>query len=215
MLWQVAQRTRLFDSVGGPVLTRPGHEVCHKGPIMLGGMRDWIADHAGLSSVVVVLLLLATGMYIAWQSSDHHRAGPVGEAWYYDLSDGTLFAAADAQIPPIDAPSGRYQGVAAHVYTCGTCSDEHRWVAYLETWSDEAKHLIEAAQRGERIDPAHYGDVTTDGHLAKRPTDATWTRFDLLVPSIDLALRTHCDGQPAQRCLPGIPPDIDLLASEP
>ena len=182
---------------------------------MLDVLRNWIADHAGLSIILVGLLLLATGIYTAWRWGDPHPPDPVSEAWYYDLSDGTLFAATAAQIPPIDSPSGSGQGVTAHVYTCATCSEQDRWIAYLETWSAEAKDLIEAARRGERIAPAHYGEVTTEGHLAKRPSDTAWTRFDLLVPPIEQALRTQCNGRPAQRCLPAMPADIDLLASEP
>src|SRR6185369_10256197 len=92
-----------------------------------------------------VIFLIAVGL-------GYNRFGPVAQAastevWYFDLGSNQLFSHME-QVPPIDAPSGPYNGgkggVLAAVYSCGDCKDEaKRFVAWMVTCKPESREQVE------------------------------------------------------------------------
>lgn len=116
---------------------------------------------------VVVLLLLAVGIFIKTRSS---AQGPGdGTAYFYDLTSGELFPASSTLRPPIDAPGGANKGVRAFVYACGECSPTTQKVGYLISITPEARAMMDkpledadpaVLQRGQviAITPEKVGD---------------------------------------------------------
>lgn len=97
--------------------------------------------------------------------------------WYYDLSEGRLYAASLLGIPPLEGIGGeRGDGVKAIVIAPeGECGDaDARRIAYLQTFTDEYKRLkTEARETGVANETADRAFQATST-LVKRVDDAEW-----------------------------------------
>lgn len=114
----------------------------------MGKLREWLNNNSAIVTVAAVLvLLMALGIIIYTQGAG--RRGPTQwQGYYMDLGTNELFAGKSTDIPPVDAPSGANQGVRAHVYGCGDCSEANRFIAYLERYTEKAKQM--------RLNPPQY-----------------------------------------------------------
>ncbi len=100
--------------------------------------------------VISLILTLAAILLVANPlGKDRPLPGTARNVYYYDLNTGELFVADAGLISPIDAPSGVLQGttrgkagVKAYVFTCGTCSPEDRYVAWIEMYTPEAQQTL-------------------------------------------------------------------------
>jgi len=95
--------------------------------------------------------------------------GRGGNAYFYDLSTGTLFNA-DAQTPPIDSPTGS-KGAEAHVFSCGQCDDESaRFTAYIVIYEDDARAELDKANPNiEALEAGHK--------IAEPSTSPKWVTY--------------------------------------
>lgn len=81
--------------------------------------------------VAVVLAVVVVG-FAVYRVAGGKRGGSGNLRWFYDVQTGQLFSHDGNALPPIAAPSGG-EGVRAHVFTCGNCSNAaDRQIAYLE-----------------------------------------------------------------------------------
>lgn len=60
--------------------------------------------------------------------------------YYYDLGTDQLFVAPPADVTPIDAPSGKDNGVRAYVFACGDCSGQ-TFIGWLERTAPAARKM--------------------------------------------------------------------------
>ena len=97
-----------------------------------------------------LLVIAALGWWILPEGTDETPA----KRWFYDLNTAELFAAEASELPPIDAPSGGLEdadgapaGVLANVIRIE--GDEAREVAFLQTYTAEARQLLEASRQGQ------------------------------------------------------------------
>lgn len=67
------------------------------------------------------------------------------DAHYYVPETHEIFVADLMLIPPIDR-HGK-EAVRAHLYGCGDCNDENRFLGYFEKYSDEAKVELQQMHR--------------------------------------------------------------------
>lgn len=107
----------------------------------MGKLREWLNNNSAIVTVAAVLVLLMALGIIIWTQGSGNRLSTNYEVYYMDLGTNELFAGKITEIPPIDAPSGPNQGVRAHVYGCGDCSEANRFVAYLERYTEKAKQM--------------------------------------------------------------------------
>lgn len=98
------------------------------------GFREVIQGNRGALLLVVVLLALSVVIF----SRSRPSKGGGDQRWFYDLQAGKLFAHSVRNLPPVTAPSGG-EGVLAHVYACGECTEAQRTVVYLEKYTDAGK----------------------------------------------------------------------------
>lgn len=133
------------------------------------------------------------------------------QRYFYDLETGAMFAADRRAMPPIEAPSGAGNGVAAVVLGCDGCGDlSSAKPAWLETYTDEAK---QAEAQLATVDPAET-DISTmmakvqDGHLVAAPPEAgeepQWVGIESPqgVQLLDSIRQAACNGGNPQLCLP-------------
>ncbi len=114
------------------------------------GLREAMQGNQMAMGVIAAIVLI-----IAVALITRSGASPPGSAtsrWFYDLQTGELYTESTQGLPPLSRDGGS-EGVLAHVYGCGDCSDGNIDIAYLEKYSDEAK---EAA-------------AVTDNPVAARP----------------------------------------------
>jgi hypothetical protein len=120
----------------------------------------------------------------------HTHSVPV-QYYFYDLSNGQLFAADTSALPPIPAPSGkktpdgRDAGVRAIVFSCGDCKDEkQRYIGYLETFTPEAKEtmisMMKQISTAPSSMPATQGmqDPMMYGRMIMDPQKPGWLTMD-------------------------------------
>lgn len=103
--------------------------------------------------IAIIIVALAVVGTVGWFVMDEGQSGP-DKLWFYDLNTGELYAGQATAVPPIDAPSGSLKnsdgapaGVLASVIRIE--GEEERKVAYLQSFTDEAKRLIEEARQGQ------------------------------------------------------------------
>lgn len=120
--------------------------------------------------IVVALVVVGTiGWFILGEGSDD---GPK-KLWFYDLNTGELFAGNVAELPPIAAPSGDFMGgpagVLASVIKIEGSSEKK--VAFLQTYSPQAKQMIEASRKGQDKGgaPANDGEIMAGTLIALPP----------------------------------------------
>lgn len=116
-----------------------------------------MADQSQVKKIVVAVALLAiAGVLLVTRGGGGSKIS--NQAWYYDVETHQLFAADPGQLPPIAAPSGAGNGVAAQVFTCSSCDEAGRVVVYLESMTERGRALMEdpdlPRQPGEELDAA-------------------------------------------------------------
>ncbi|MCX5659803.1 MAG: hypothetical protein NTW19_08790 [Planctomycetota bacterium] len=162
-----------------------------------------------------VLLLAAAGTLVYFELREP-PAPPVSRlAWFYDLNTDNLFAA-NAESPPIDAPSGPQRdgkpaGVRAYVFACGDCAAEkERQVAWLETftvkptgpgWEPDGRRRPAAPPPPESMaTPSETG-----GSLVKKPEGIRWIRSATEQGKAIQVVADCPDGKPPRPCKPPVP----------
>jgi len=130
------------------------------------GLRESMQNRPALWGGVaaVAIGLAVVGMF---PRSKPPAAPQFGEAWFYDLGSGELFAGKNA-LPPIDAATGAGQGVIAFIYACGACDPASWTLAYIQTFTPQAK----AAMQGPSDTPEQMQakqSASTVGQLVAAP----------------------------------------------
>lgn len=155
-----------------------------------------------IATVVGAIVVLVVSILWVRQTVSAPAESATREAWFYDLTTGTLFKSQAAQMPPIDAPGGVGKGVRAYVYGCGGCSDAQRKLVYLETYTEDARQYLNDPVEG--MPP----DTVERGTLAAIPPETPggeveW--FNGLTGAYLQIISQHenmCDGNPAIACTP-------------
>ena len=131
-------------------------------------------DRRTLAKYIAVGALAAFALLMVFRTVTRDTSP---RAWYYDLSEGRLYAASLLGIPPLEGIGGeRGDGVKAVVIAPeGECSDaDARRIVYLLTYTDEYKRLkTQARETGEANETADRGFQATST-LVKRVDDAEW-----------------------------------------
>ncbi|NQU09161.1 hypothetical protein HQ590_00095 [bacterium] len=150
-----------------------------------------MASHRSLVlGAVAAVVLIAATIHLVWQIRGPRGLAAPSQDWFYDLNTQQLFAAPLGTIPPVAAPSGplpdgKPAGVRAYVYSCGACEPAALYVAYLETYTNEARaRWMAAAQQGTSAadmpgDPNQPFELLAQpedmsGILVRGPDDAEW-----------------------------------------
>jgi hypothetical protein len=188
-------------------------------------LRDWINNNTPLVTVIALVIVVGAIGYIFYSQRTPTFRQP--NQYFYDLGSAApdhidrLFPA-KAQIPPIDAPSGKVMddgspaGVGASVFACGGCDDKsQRFIAYLETYTPEAKQAMlnpgpidpSAAPPpgGGGVGPGAMGPMAAaNGHLVRRVEDTRWYSFmSREGAQIVMEATRRCpEGTPPMPCLP-------------
>ncbi len=166
-------------------------------------IRSYLNNNPAIVTIAAIVLLLVC-LGVIYRTLSGGGGGPrIVDIYFYDLGSGEVFIGPSDSLPPIDAPSGPYNGkpagVRAYVFSCTDCSDENsRFVGYLETYTDEAKAALTS---GEAPDAYEYYD---GGRLIKRPDEEGWARAEseegfALIESVS----TLCPGGVLKPCYPG------------
>lgn len=147
-------------------------------------IRNLMNEYNVVVSLVAVVLTIGALLFLfrtAFPNSSPQNL-PV---YYYDLSNGELFAGPSNQLPPIETPSkgmigGQPAGVRAHVLSCGDCSNpKERYIAYLESFTPEGKKAM--LDPVIPTDPSKGPPMTPmereEGHIFARPTqEGGWAK---------------------------------------
>jgi len=158
-----------------------------------------------LRVVLALVMLIAAGAIFMMTSSRSSRRR-VAEAWYYDLTTGKLFPGPVNQYPPIDAPSGKGQGVLVHVYSCGDCTATERKLAYIQRYSEEAQRAVAAGMNPADPKSAAVMLAVADGQMVAlipaQPGDKPeWVPAVPQGQLIRSSWRANCKGS-ARTCYP-------------
>jgi hypothetical protein len=135
-------------------------------------------------TTLVVLALAAVGFGMTRAV----RLGQTGEAavkvWFYDESEGRLYAVPNDTIPPHRGIGGRAgDGVRAVVITFRQeqGNPARRRIAYLETYGPELKQVLEEVGAARRAGRRYDGDLPGRGSpfmetntLVRRVNELTW-----------------------------------------
>ena len=105
----------------------------------------------------------------------------VNQSWYYDLREKRLFASAVEELPPVNSP-WNHPSVRAHVYACGECTEQDRFIAYIEVFSYESKGTQERIESREQSGKAVPEDdriraIVKDGHGIRGVDGVEWVPF--------------------------------------
>jgi hypothetical protein len=83
--------------------------------------------------VIAVVAIVVTWVVILKPGAS--SAG--GDVYFLDMNTRELYAETKQTLSPSTAPSGA-PGVRAHVFACGECTADSRFVAFVERYTDEA-----------------------------------------------------------------------------
>lgn len=141
-------------------------------------------------------------------ASSTRRRTAIATVYFYDIATGELFAADRAAQPPIDAPSGPGNGVKAIVYACGVCEPANMRVAFLTTYSPEARAAMKAMMHSTDgdVDLKLVNAIET-GTLVASPapggSDIQWVSA-MSLAGITIMGRAGelCGNEPAKPCFP-------------
>ena len=152
------------------------------GNTRLDVIRLWLNKHTVTVTICANIALLCALTTIVLHVRP--RAVPPGPmAYYFNLSDDTLFAARTNEFPPIHTPEtrgyGKRNGVRAFVFSCGDCSktDKQRYIGFLQAFTEDAKSQLQNAGGFKAGSPNSPGPMvpdvmymmSTDGHLVATP----------------------------------------------
>jgi hypothetical protein len=142
------------------------------------GIRQTLGEKKALGIAAAALALILGAVAVAYQVSEMGPAKPAAPQTFYTDDDGkTFFTDSTALMPPFDHKGKT--AVRAYVYEC----NGHRFVAYLERYTDQAKRMVKEleddvknAKPGDKP-PANLAELMNArrfGREVKRPGDATW-----------------------------------------
>jgi hypothetical protein len=170
-----------------------------------------------LLTMVLLLALVAVVRVVGGRGDGGPLPGTARSVYYYDLNTGELFVADAGLIPPIDAPSGVLRGtqdgkagVMAYVFTCGSCSPQDRYVAWIETYTPKARRAL-AEQSSTKQHPLadRQGSAAVSSLVAEvnptDPGDVKWMDLKSQQGSsiVRQATRPCPDKSAPKPCLPG------------
>jgi hypothetical protein len=161
------------------------------------GIRNAIQDKPW-AGITLVVALLAVAIVIRARSS----APKPGSRYYYDLTERRLVTHQPGEeLPPVTLPSGN-QAVMAHVFACGGCDSDGRFIGYLARYSDAFKQAMTQPQEASNQNPQA---IVVDQMIALEPQDGwepQWVSMssDAGHKIID-APRQRCDARPTE-CMP-------------
>jgi len=130
--------------------------------------------------------------------------------WFYDLNTEKLFVADEDEIPPIDAPSGKFPdgqpaGVRAYVLTYFQDPNEsERFIGYLEKYTPEGKKIIFSFQKSRDNVTKELVRQLNKNRFVRTPDDDRWFLTDsnegrLILKQVSLINET---GQIPRYCSP-------------
>lgn len=151
--------------------------------------------------VGAVAVLVLSGLWLR-QTVSAPAESAAREAYFYDLTSGTVFTALAAQMPPIDAPGGAGQGVRAYAYGCGGCSDAQRKVVYLETFTKDAIQFLNDPVAGMAPDTVERGTLAAIPPETPGGEVEWFNGLTSQYPQIISQYEYMCDGKPAIPCTP-------------
>ena len=171
---------------------------------------------ASITGALVLCVILFFGIF---RGNPH--VGVSGEAYFYDLNNGTVFVAAASSIPPIETPSGngpegKPAGVRAYIYSCdedyadfrGMTADQVEesgaFIGYLEKRTDYFKEYMANTERDSTaVDPAVAARMGKQPILIQQLGDQRWVPdVSPRGQKIQQAARQRCPGTPAILCNP-------------
>lgn len=169
------------------------------------GFREIVQQNQPIVAVVAVIVIIGS---VVWMANGGKNSSLPKQVYFYDVGSGELFAADRAAQPPIEAPSGAGNGVKAVVYSCGECSDSSLQVAFVTTYSEEARAAMQkmanAADGGVDVELA---EVIDNGTLVAMPAEGggepQWVSA-VTQEGIQIMGRAGdiCGSQPAKPCFP-------------
>ena len=118
----------------------------------------------------VVLILAVSLFFRSGGDGDFQGDGPA--IYLYDTNSGSLIEGTVDQVPRINEQPAR---VWATVLTCDTCSEDERYVGYLEMFGGQLASQLESATTRDmaRSFIARHQGPESD-YMVKRPDDAEW-----------------------------------------
>ena len=127
-----------------------------------------------IKAVAAIVLLAVAGIMLV----RYLTRKPVisEEAFFYDLSERKLFAAARTSVPPIRGLNNPEEDAvrAVVISTNGDASDRRSWtVAYLEKYSPELKQQMQQAQQ-TGSSPAMGRELSLQHRFVRRLQDGHW-----------------------------------------
>ncbi len=133
-------------------------------------LRRLINEHPRvvLTSFVVAAVIL---IYVLWPDGEQKAIPHIATAYFFDQNTGELLVLPADTDGPVDTESGLYQGepagVRAHVFSCGRCTEDERFVGWLEKPTALSPHTTEQEPASE------------SAHIFIRSVDnPTWVLYD-------------------------------------
>ena len=111
---------------------------------MLHQAREWINQHRAVVGIFGGVLVI--GLLWMMLAPSQEKLSLEGKLWFYDTVSKEIFTDSNQLIPPISSPQGN-EAVLARFYTCGDCTEQHRFIAYYEKYSAEGRELLEAYRK--------------------------------------------------------------------
>jgi hypothetical protein len=109
-------------------------------------IRDTVNANQNIVVVAAVVVIAVAVLFIYMQGGGRRGAAGSGQAYYYDTVTKKVFTGDADQFPPIESPDGN-PAVKAHFFSFGDCSEDERFIAYYEKYTDEAKAKLEEAKK--------------------------------------------------------------------
>ncbi len=83
--------------------------------------------------IIAVVAIIVAWVWILKPGASSANGG----VYFLDLNTHELYPETKQALSPSPAPSGG-QGVRAHVFACGQCTADDRFIAFVERYTDEA-----------------------------------------------------------------------------
>jgi hypothetical protein len=114
--------------------------------------RQWTKANPAVTVAAAVAVLILALLYL-WYSLSGPSMRTNFDVYFYDLGTKQLLTVANTELAPIDTSSGAKMGVQAFVFGCGDCKAAHRFIGYLQRYTDAGKAEV-MTQRQAAVNPA-------------------------------------------------------------
>ena len=146
---------------------------------VIDGFREWVNKNAAVASIGAAALCGIALVVMVTQGAGNSRDINIERpAYYYDLTTEKIFTDSMDKIPPITSPDGN-EAVRVHLFSCGECTEEERFVGYYEKYTDEARKTLTQpmeASSGDSGDPeGARRRAMEQGHRISQDGE-TWTQ---------------------------------------